>query len=181
MRKLKPVIFEGLLWITIACVAFALTYQFDKPLMQYRYGAAGWPRALIVAIVLFALIQALWNTVLSSGKEIVEHSATQITDAVSEDSARGVSVQLKRLATFGVPVLYLLLMPRTGFYIATPLLIAGYMALLGERRLVNLVGTTLLIYVLSLIIFTKLLFVPLPVGNWPGFYDLSSFFVSLIK
>jgi hypothetical protein len=26
-----------------------------------------------------------------------------------------------------------------------------------------------------------LLFVPLPVGNWPGFYEVNSLFVSFIK
>jgi hypothetical protein len=72
-------------------------------------------------------------------------------------------------------------MPRAGFYIVTPLFIGGYMALLGERRWVHLVGTTILIYVLSLIVFTRLLYVPLPVGTWPGFYDINSFFVALIK
>jgi hypothetical protein len=68
-----------------------------------------------------------------------------------------------------------------GFYIITPLLIAGYMMLLGERRLVHLLGTTLFIYALTIGIFLKLLFVPLPVGNWPGFYNINSLFVSLIK
>jgi hypothetical protein len=42
-------------------------------------------------------------------------------------------------------------------------------------------GTTLLIYGATILIFVALLFVALPVGNWPGFYELNAFFVSLFK
>lgn len=181
MRKSRSVIFEGLLWITIACAAFLLTYQFDEPLAQYRYGASGWPRTLILAIVLFAVIHVLWSVSLSSRKGAVDTGEAQATDSLPTRATAGASVYLKRLGAFAVPLLYLFLMPRTGFYIVTPLFLAGYMALLGERRWIHLVGTTLLIYALSLIVFTELLYVPLPVGNWPGFYDINSFFVALIK
>jgi hypothetical protein len=181
MHKFGSTIFEGLIWITIACVAFALTYQFDEPLMQYRYGASGWPRTLILAIVLFAVVQALWSVFVSRGKGVVDTGEAQVSDTLPTGSAAGASTYLKRIGAFVIPLFYLFLMPRAGFYIVTPLFIAGYMALLGERRWVHLVGTTLLIYVLSLIVFTKLLYVPLPVGNWPGFYDINSLFVALIK
>jgi hypothetical protein len=169
------------MWITIACVAFALTYQFDEPLAQYRYGASGWPRTLIISIVIFAVINAAWSVFLSRGPGAVDAGEAQVSDSPPVRAAAGISIYLKRLGTFAVPLLYLFLMPRAGFYIMTPLFIAGYMALLGERRWVHLVGTTLLIYALSLIVFVKLLYVPLPVGNWPGFYDINSFFVALIK
>ena len=181
MHKFGSTIFEGLIWITIACAAFALTYQFDEPLAQYRYGASGWPRTLILAIVLFALIQALWSFFVSRGKGAVDTGEAQVSDTPPTGLAAGASTYLKRIGAFIIPLLYLFLMPRAGFYIMTPLFISGYMALLGERRWVHLAGTTLLIYVLSLIVFTKLLYVPLPVGNWPGFYDINSLFVALIK
>ena len=181
MHKFRSAIFEGLIWTIIACVAFALTCQFDEPLLQYRYGACGWPRALIIAIFLFAVLQTTLAILRSRRKEITRESEAQITELPSEETPTGDSAPLKRLWSFGVPLLYLFLMPRMGFYIVTPLFIAGYMMLLGERRLIHLVGTTLLIFVLSLIIFTILLFVPLPVGTWPGFYDINSLFVSIIK
>lgn len=180
MGKLKSTISEASIWAVITGVAFGLTYQFNEPLEQYRYGAAGWPRIIIFGIALFALIQAIWSLLHPSRKgRIMGEVEEQISDLPSQ--ARGISVHLKHLATFAVPLLYLFLMPRMGFYILTPLLVAGYMMLLGERRLVHLVGTTLFIYALTIVIFLKLLFVPLPVGNWPGFYDINSLFVSFIK
>ena len=181
MRKSRSAIFEGLIWITIACVAFVLTYQFNESLPQYRYGASGWPRTLILAIGVFALIHVLWSIFLSRGKGFLDRGEAQISDSPPARSTIGISVHLKRIGAFIIPLLYLFLMPRAGFYIMTPLFLAGYMALLGERRWGHLVGTTILIYILSLVVFTKLLYVPLPVGNWPGFYDINSFFVALIK
>ncbi len=181
MRKSRSQILEGLIWITIACVAFALTYKFNEPLPHYRYGASGWPRTLILGIVIFAVINALWRVFLSRRQGAVDAGEAKLSDTPPVRPASGTSIYLKRFGSFAVPLLYLFLLPRAGFYIMTPLFIAGYMVLLGERRWVHLVGTTLLIYALSLIVFVKLLYVPLPVGNWPGFYDINSFFVALIK
>ena len=181
MRSLRSILFEGFVWITIACAAFVLTFKFDEPLMQYRYGATGWPRTLILAMAFFAIIQTLWSIFLSRKRGGPSASGPRVPAAASQESATGLLVRLKHVGTFALPLLYLLLLPRVGFYVSTPLLIAGYMALLGERRWIHLVGTTLLIYALSLIIFTKLLYVPLPVGNWPVFEDINAFFVSIIK
>ncbi|KPK21695.1 MAG: hypothetical protein AMK69_21270 [Nitrospira bacterium SG8_3] len=181
MRKSSSEIFEGLIWITIACVAFVLTYKFNEPLAHYRYGASGWPRTLILGIVIFAVINALWSLFLARRQGTVNAGEAPLPEKLPSRSATGASVHVKRIGSFAVPLLYLFLIPRAGFYILTPLFIAGYMVLLGERRMLHLVGTTLLIYALSLIVFVKLLYVPLPVGNWPGFYDINSFFVALIK
>jgi hypothetical protein len=181
MRKLSSEIVEGLIWITIACVAFVLTYKFNDPLAHYRYGASGWPRTLILGIVIFALINALWSVFLSRRPRAVDAGEAPFSDTPPSHPTTGVSVYVKHLGSFAVPLLYLFLMPRAGFYILTPFFIAGYMVLLGEQRWVHVLGTTLLIYGLSLTVFVKLLYVPLPVGNWPGFYDINSFFVALIK
>jgi hypothetical protein len=181
MRKSRSAIYEGLIWILIACVAFALTYQFNEPLPQYRYGASGWPRTLIIAMAVFAVINLLWGFFLSGGKGVVGTGEAELSDAPPTRSTTRASVNIKRLGAFVIPLLYLFLIPRAGFFVVTPLFLAGYMALLGERRWVHLLGTTLLIYILSLIVFTELLYVPLPVGNWPGFYDVNSFFLALIK
>lgn len=181
MRKSNSEIFEGLVWITIAGVAFVLTYKFNEPLANYRYGASGWPRTLILGIVIFAVINALWSVFLSRRPGGVDAEVVPLSQKPPSRSPAGALVHVKRLGSFAVPLLYLFLLPRAGFYILTPLFIAGYMALLGERRWIHLVGTTLFIYALSLIVFVKLLYVPLPVGNWPGFYDINSFFVAFIK
>ena len=44
-----------------------------------------------------------------------------------------------------------------------------------------ILGVTLLIFVLLNLIFTLLFFVALPTGTWPGFYDFSNWFISLLQ
>jgi hypothetical protein len=181
MTKFRPALVELGIWIAITATAFGLTFQFNEPLEQYRYGAAGWPRVIIYGIVFFALIQMIWRFIGPERKGAIMGMAEDHIDAATPLEARSIKVHLKHFATFAAPLLYLYLVPRMGFYILTPFFIGGYMRLLGETRLRYLVGTTLLIYALTILIFLELLFVPLPVGNWPGFYDINSLFVSVIK
>jgi hypothetical protein len=178
MGRIRAAVIEGGIWLLFAGAAFALTFQFDEPLSQYRYGAAGWPRVIIIGIALFGGIQAIWRCLAAQGRE---HYMGEVEEGPSPSEATGTKVHLKRWATFGMPIVYLFLMPRAGFYAITPFFLAGYMLLLGERRIRILVGTTLLIFALTILIFTTLLFVPLPVGNWPGFYEFNAFFVSILR
>ena len=85
---------------------------------------------------------------------------------------------IKLVVAFGLPLLFVFLLPRTGFYLTTPFFLLAYLMLLGERRPLVLIGVTLLIYVLINLIFTSLLFVALPTGTWPGFYDFSNWFLA---
>jgi hypothetical protein len=66
------------------------------------------------------------------------------------------------------------LLRRTGFYLTTPVFLAAYLYLLGERNAVRIVLVTAIIYVLMNAIFTTIFYVPLPVGNWPVFYDINT-------
>jgi len=164
---------EAGVWLALAAITYGLTRQFDEPLSVYRFGAASWPRVLIVLMVVVALCQ------LGSRLEWFRRPLTARRPEAAAPVAGG--VHLKRLATFALPVLYVFLLPRAGYYAVTPFFLAAYMLLLGERRLRHLVGTMLLVYALVLLAFTKLFFVPLPTGVWPGFYDFSNWFLSLIQ
>jgi hypothetical protein len=181
MRDLRNPVMEGIFWVAFSFVAYLLTYQFDEKLDQYRYGAAGWPRVLIISMAIFATVQATSKIIKYRRRSRSGWIEAQASNGSSRRPATGILISLKRIGTFVVPLIYLLLMPRIGFYIITPVFVAGYMILLGERRLAYLIGTTLMIFALTMIIFTKLLFVPLPVGNWPGFYEINSLFLSLVK
>jgi hypothetical protein len=72
-------------------------------------------------------------------------------------------------------------MPRTGFYVTTPLFLIAYLYLLGERRWRYLVGVALFIYGLMVLIFTTVFYVALPVGNWPVFYDINNWLVQAYR
>jgi hypothetical protein len=104
-------------------------------------------------------------------------------DPAVEDSGqdlKGPAAVLRIGGTFIWPLVYLWLLPRTGYYATTPFFIAGYMLIFGQRRWRRILAVTAGIYAALLLVFTKLLFVPLPTGNWPLFYDFSNAFLVLI-
>ncbi len=178
-RQHWSVIFEAAFWAAIAVVAFVFSYEFDGVIPEYKYGATGWPRVLVYAIVFFASVQTILSLLQLRTKGTIDQLEEEHVDIDSKES--GPSVHLKRLANFSLPFVYLFLIPKMGFYILTPFFIAGYMVLFGEKRWFMVIGLTLVFYTLAMIVFLKLLFVPFPVGNWPGFYDINSYFVSIFK
>ena len=74
-----------------------------------------------------------------------------------------------------------MLLPRTGYFATTPLFLIAYMLAFREHSVRHMLLTTALLYVGSLAIFSKLLFVPLPTGNWPGFYDFSNWLLKILN
>lgn len=181
MERRRSVIIEVGILLVLSIVAFSLTFKFNDPLENYRYGAASWPRIIIMAIALFAVIEAMLSFLEFRRKG--ESGAGVITKEEGSDAPTGVSswkIQVKRLATFGIPLIFLLMIPRMGYYVSAPFFIAGFMSLLGERRPLYLIVTSILIYAVTLVVFTKLLFVPLPEGAWSGFYEISNWILVLL-
>jgi hypothetical protein len=177
-KYLKEMLIESSLWIVFCAMAYAFTFEFDGPSFGYRYGPASWPRMLILVLTVCTLSLLATSAVAYRRKG---KAAELEPTSPAEDEVHGKMARLKLIGSFLVPLVYIYLLPRTGFYLTTPFLISGYMYLLGERRLIHLVGSTLLIFALCILIFTVLLYVPLPVGNWTGFYEINNAFLSLIK
>ena len=97
------------------------------------------------------------------------------------ETQRGRAARFRILSTFGLPFVYLVLLPRTGYFVTTPLFLVAYMLVFRERSLKYMLATAALLYLGSLAIFSKLLFVPLPTGNWPGFYDFSNWLLKILN
>ena len=60
-------------------------------------------------------------------------------------------------------------------------LVYAYLAVLGERRPAVLILAPLVIYAVVNLVFTKLFYVALPTGNWPGFYEFSNWFLVTLR
>jgi len=157
---------ELLIWLGLAGLTFALTFEFAGEAGTYAWGAASWPRAIILLIALFALLQY----------------AARAPQAAREPQAPAPAPEIARsAAALLLPLGYVFLLPRTGFYLTTPVFVLLYLLLLGERRPAALIGVPLGILAAIVLVFTKLFYVALPTGNWPGFYELSNAFVGLIR
>ncbi|MDH5748172.1 MAG: tripartite tricarboxylate transporter TctB family protein [Rhodospirillales bacterium] len=175
-------VFEVSFWLLFAIGAFAYTYSFNQDIEIYRYGAFGWPRAVILLIFLAAMFQFYEDVRFS--KQLHEIHGITETDGdidASEETEVPRTNHFRLAATLFVPVIYASLLELIGFYSLTPVFIAIFLYIAGERRWKRLIGVTVFIYVFILICFAKLLYVGLPTGNLHPFYDFSNWLLVIIR
>ncbi len=163
-RRIGP-LFELAFWLALAALAFVLSFTFSDEQGTYAWGAASWPRAVILLMAVVAVVNALRKR----------------AEPVDDDDAEEGAAVLPSLGLFLIPLVYAALLPRTGFYLTTPFFLVAYLLYVGERRWAVLLGTAALITILANLVFTKLFFVALPVGNWPGFYDVNNWLLTAIR
>ena len=167
--------FEVGVWLAVAAAAYGFSLQFDRDIEMYRFGAAGWPRVIILLIALGAVGQFIQD--LRTAPEARPEGSGYFTGF----SEQGSYFFLRMGMTLVLPVIYAALLQGMGFYFLTPFFLAGYLFLTGERRVTALILVPLLIYGTVTFIFTRLLYVGLPTGYWPGFYDLGNWFVVVLR
>jgi hypothetical protein len=160
-------------WVLIVAGMWVYSHDFDRPSRLYARSLVEWPRAvmtLLLVSVLMSFALRLRDLLRQPAEAAPEHGSETL----------GVAARLRILGTFALPLIYLWLLPRTGYYATTPFFLAGYMYVFGQRRLRNLIVTTVSVYVVILLIFSKWLFVPLPTGDWPGFYEFSNWLLGIL-
>lgn len=174
--RLWPIAAELGAWLALAGVMWIYSYQFDRVIKTYAFGPVGWPRGVIALMVVFAIASFLsqWRQLRLGG------SAFPPTPDAGEEARVGTAGAVQLFAAFALPFFYLWLLPRAGFFATTPFFLAGYMFVFGIRHKRHLIGTTLAIYALVLLVFSRFLYVPLPTGNLPGFYEFSNALLILL-
>lgn len=168
-------------WLTLGALAYGLSYQFADEAGTYLWGAASWPRTVAGLMVLGALAQAGMRLRAYAKRPDTSPPAAPAPAEAAESLSPLAARRLGFVANFALPLLYVFALPRTGFYLTTPFFLAAYLALLGERRPGVLIAAPLVIFALVNIVFTKLFYVALPTGNWPGFYDFSNWFLVTVR
>ena len=161
---------EAFGWIAFAVVLWAITYSFHETSVAYRLGTASWPRAVLVLLVFCAVVQWLLTIRAPAPAPV----PAQPLPAAQPNSERTRVEVWSQLAMFVLPLVYAWLLPRSGFFATTPLFVGILLWLLGERRWWRLVCAAASIWCITLLLFSVLLYVPLPTGNWPVFYDFSN-------
>lgn len=173
--------FEVLFWIGFAVAAYALSLGFDRGVEMYRFGAAGWPRAVILVIFLAALGQLLHDFRGGAEKRGAAAAPAPVDSFSQIATEHGQRYFVRMGITMALPVFYAGLLNHTGYYFTTPFFLAAYLFVTGERRVRWLIGVPLAVYAVLTILFTRYLYVGLPVGYWPGFYDFGNWLVVLIR
>ncbi len=84
-------------------------------------------------------------------------------------------------AMLTLPLLFAVLLEDMGFYSVAPFFIIGVMFMMGERKAKPMVLVAALIFGLLMLLFVKILYVGLPVGNIRPFYDIGSWVVTVLQ
>jgi len=84
-------------------------------------------------------------------------------------------------AILTLPLFFAALLEDMGFYSLAPFFIIGVMYLFGEQRPKPMMAIMALIFGLLMLLFVKILFVGLPVGNLHPFYDIGSWLVTVLQ
>ncbi|MFQ5545815.1 MAG: tripartite tricarboxylate transporter TctB family protein [Acidiferrobacterales bacterium] len=171
---------EVAFWLVFAGLAYVFSFNFSRDIEMYKFGAAGWPRVLIFLIVAAAigqLVQLLLGREVEA-RGVVADAQSSTTDVTGRHDMASI---IRMGLTLALPIVYASLLNYTGYYFTTPLFLAGYLYLIGERRVKWLVFVPIAIWVVLTILFTRFLYVGLPVGYWPGFYDFSNWLIVLIR
>ena len=177
MGKLTKLhIFEAAIWASFVAIFFAFSFEFNREIEIYKFGATGWPRAVLIVLVI-VLLGNLWHQ--SQHGSAAQVGRVGITDD-DVDVADKTAGSIATIVTFLLlPMVYAWSLKPVGFYSATPFFIAFVIVLLGERRLKQVCGITALIYGLLIGLFMLILNAPLPQGTVSPFYDFSAFMLRM--
>lgn len=176
-RLSRSHVIETLVWLAIVVVFFAYSYEFDRPIEIYKFGATAWPR-VVIGLLLIATLGSLYyqyknGSAAQSGRFGVADPEKDISDF--SDPAQ----LIKMLAVLFTPFLFAWLLKPVGIYFSAPFFIAAIMWLFGERRWKAILIMTAIIYVIFIGLFLVILNAPLPQGNVSPFYDFSAWILKM--
>lgn len=176
MARLSPgQWFETAAWLFVAGAAYGLSFNFDREIEMYKFGASGWPRTIILFMALGAAGQLVQNLMQSEKARLDEPGY------FSQFSEHGPRFFVRMGATLALPLLYAGLLQGMGYYFLTPFFLIAYLYLTGERRASRLILVPLAIYGVITLIFTRFAYVGLPTGYWRGFYEFGNWLVVFIR
>lgn len=174
MGRLKRThLLEAAIFLLIIAVFYGFSFEFNRPIEIYRFGATAWPR-VIIGILLLATVGNIWF-------QYKYGSSSQVTIGQSEEEADFSDTKtVFRMGTVLLtPLVFAYLLKPVGIYFSAPFFIAAIMWLFGERRLKAILIMTVVIYVLFIGLFLVILNAPLPQGNVSPFYDFSAWILTM--
>lgn len=173
----KSHMIETVVWSLIAIIFFGYTFEFNQPIEIYKFGATGWPRVIILLLLLVTAGNLYhhfkYGSAIQKGRVGIAE-----TDESPTDYSKPATLA-KIIAILFTPFLFAYLLKPVGMYSAAPFFIAAVIWLFGERRWKWIISITILIYAILLGLFVVTLNAPLPQGNVSPFYDFSGFILKM--
>ena len=133
----------------------------------YQLGPEFWVDLVVGLVVISAFANLAIRMVATRGSRAEVRTEQAARDAVAGSQIAQLS------AMFIMPLLFVWLITRIGFYLSLPVFVIGVLLALGERRLLPIAGITAGVSAALFFFFTTLLYVPLPLGNVEFFYEIN--------
>jgi hypothetical protein len=166
--KIKPMM--GPLLIFIAAVyLYVLTGSIDENPIPGQVGPAFWPRVILILLMMSCVLKAL-ESYLAFGKGIADMGVESAPPNVSVSKLIAMII----LVLAVVPGMEIL-----GFALANFIFLILFIRIAGMRKLPSLIVTSLLGTIFLLYLFGKVVYLPLPKGDWI-FNDLTIFIYRLL-
>ena len=187
-------------WCLLVLLLWQQTDHFSQPMSEFQFGADGWPKAVLLLLLLGASAQMASDLVkqhrgqttktpskskiisktVSESNTVSESKTVPESKTVSESKTKVMS-WYQVVAVFCLPLVYVFLMRRLGFFLATPLFVLAYLWTMEVRRWQHLVSVTLVVFGLVLLVFVRFFYVALPVGSWEWAYAVNNFVIALVR
>ena len=173
----KSHLVEAVIWLLIVAIFFGYSFEFNQAIEIYEFGATGWPRVVLVLLLLAAIGNVYYQYHHGSAAQKGRVGVAETDDGEMDYSDR--SALIKIILILLTPFIFALLLKPVGIYFGAPFFIALVIWLFGERRWKPIFLTTLVIYFIFLALFVVILNAPLPQGNTSPFYDFSALILKL--
>lgn len=146
---------EASFWLLLATFLYVYSFEFDKQIEIYKFGASAWPRVIILCIVLASIGQLIWQWRRGDGESAGMLGAAS-DDGAADAARRAGHAHLRwylgTAAILGLPFAYMLIpdwlaaglaLQKSGLH-TTRLLVALVLVLIfGHAMRVNAVGAML--------------------------------------
>ena len=171
-------------WCLLVLLLWQQTDHFSQPMSEFQFGADGWPKAVLLLLLLGASAQMASDLVKQHRGQTTKTPSKSKTlsksKTVSESKTKVMS-WYQVVAVFCLPLVYVFLMRRLGFFLATPLFVLAYLWTMEVRRWQHLVSVTLVVFGIVLLVFVRFFYVALPVGSWEWAYAVNNFIIALVR
>ena len=176
-RLTRSHVIEAVIWLSIVAIFFAFSYEFDRPIEIYKFGATAWPR-VVIFLLLIAIIGNLYYQ-YKHGSDVQDRRIGVPDASDDQTDFSDPSTLIRILAVLFTPFLFAVLLKPVGIYFSAPFFIALIIWLFGERRWKAILIMTVVIYFVFITLFLVILNAPLPQGNTSPFYDFSAWILTL--
>ena len=174
-------IVEAVFWLSLALVLYIYSFEFERNIEIYKFGATGWPRALILLIAIAAIGQLIHHWM--AGDDATSSVIGAATDDGAEEAAHEAHHSSLRwyLSTFG-----LLIIPFA--YMRLPEWISAALALEGTGVQAVKLGIGAVLFIIYLVWMQRnhvgaILALPIffaAVLEDMGFYAMAPFFIVMV-